>query len=208
VLVEETIAAMNSRLFTFIGGKAGPWRVVDIHTVAGAALAEFERLDVIRGTVSATPDGAKWLLRGLTSNERYVVRTEQDQLAARQPSLGRREATCAALIPIRKTSAWWSLAQDERRRIFEESSHHIKTGLSYLPAVARRLHHCRDLGENEPFDFLTWFEFASADSAAFDELVVGLRTTEEWAYVDREIDVRLVRDGAYAVLSAESQHRV
>ena len=26
-----------------------------------------------------------------------------------------------------------------------------------LPAIARRLHHCRDLGESEPFDFLTLF---------------------------------------------------
>ena len=28
-----------------------------------------------------------------------------------------------------------------------------------LASVARRLHHCRDLGPDEPFDFLTWFEF-------------------------------------------------
>src|SRR2546428_7160638 len=33
---------------------------------------------------------------------------------------------------------------------------------SYLPAIARRLYHCRDLGE--PFDFLTWFEYAPADA--------------------------------------------
>ena len=148
------------------------------------------------GTVSEAPDGAKWLLRGLTSNERYVDRPEKDELVARQPSLGRHEATYAALIPIRKTAQWWNLAQDERRRIFEESSHHVKIGLKYLPAVARRLHHCRDLGENEPFDFLTWFEYASSDSAAFDKLVAELRATEEWVYVDREIDIRLVRDGA------------
>jgi len=187
---------MNARLFSFIGGKVGPWRVVDITTVAGEALAEVERLAVISGTVSEAPDGAKWLLRGRTSNERYVVRMERDQLVARQPSLGRREATCAALIPIRKTASWWSLAQDERRRIFEDSSHHVKTGLEYLPAVARRLHHCRDLGEHEPFDFLTWFEYAPSDSAAFDELVAELRVTEEWAYVDREIDIRVLRDAA------------
>jgi hypothetical protein len=42
---------------------------------------------------------------------------------------------------------------------------------------------------------LTWFEYASADSASFDELVAALRATEEWAYVDREIDVRVLRDG-------------
>ena len=65
-----------------------------------------------------------------------------------------------------------------------------------MPAIARRLHHSRDLGEREPFDFLTWFEYALADTAAFDELVAELRATEEWAYVDREIDIRVVRDGA------------
>lgn len=69
---------------------------------------------------------------------------------------------------------------------------HIATGLEYLPAVARRLHHGRDLGE--PFDFLTWFEYAPADADEFQELVGRLRQTEEWRYVEREIDIRLVRD--------------
>jgi hypothetical protein len=64
--------------------------------------------------------------------------------------------------------------------------------LRYLPEVARRLHHSRDLGE--PFDFLTWFEYAPEYSAAFEELVVSLRASEEWKYVDREVDIRLVRD--------------
>jgi chlorite dismutase len=113
---------------------------------------------------------------------------------ARQESLGRSASTRAALIPIRKSDPWWELPQDERQRIFEESSHHVATGLEYLPAVARRLHHGRDLGE--PFDFLTWFEFSPANASAFAELVDRLRETEEWAYVEREIDFRLRRDSA------------
>ena len=68
----------------------------------------------------------------------------------------------------------------------------MATGLDYLPAVARRLHHGRDLGE--PFDFLTWFEFASEHATAFEDLVRRLRETEEWAYVEREIDIRLARN--------------
>ena len=115
-------------------------------------------------------------------------------LGATQASLGRREATCAALIPIRKSQAWWNLAQDERRVIFEETSHHTAIGTAYLPAVARRLYHCRDLGE--PFDFLTWFEFAPEHAAAFDALVAALRATPEWGYVEREVDIRLVWDPA------------
>jgi hypothetical protein len=187
---------MNARLFSFVGGEIGPWRVVSISTIVGDTLADVQRLNIVTGAVLEVPEGAKWLLRGLTSNERYVTRLEKEQLVAKQPILGRPQATCAALIPIRKTASWWGLAQDERRKIFEESSKHVETGLRYLPAVARRLHHCRDLGENEPFDFLTWFEYAPSDSAAFDELVAKLRGSEEWAYVDREIDIRVVRDGA------------
>ena len=57
--------------------------------------------------------------------------------------------------------------------------------------AARRLYHARELGE--PFDFLTWFEFAPEHGAAFEELVRRLRGTEEWTYVEREIDLRLAR---------------
>ena len=102
-------------------------------------------------------------------------------------------STCAALIPIRKNAAWWALTQQERRDILEARSRHIEIGLRYLPPIARRLHHCRDLAEAQPFDFLTWFEFAPADAAAFDELLAALRATPEWDYVEREVEVRLQR---------------
>jgi chlorite dismutase len=162
---------------------------VSIAPVAGPALAAVERVAVIEGA-GAGADAAAWVLRGVTSHARYTTRAEQAALAAVQPPLGRPEATRAALIPIRKSAAWWALAQDERREILEERSGHIALGLR-LPAVARRLHHGRDLGE--PFDFLTWFEYAPADAAAFEELVAALRATEEWRYVEREVDVRLAR---------------
>ncbi|MET0313548.1 MAG: chlorite dismutase family protein, partial [Hansschlegelia sp.] len=91
----------------------------------------------------------------------------------------------------RKTSAWWDLAQDERRAIMEEQSRHIAIGLDYLPSIARRLHHCRELAE--PFDFLTWFESAPEHTEAFETLVDRLRNTREWRYVDREVDIRMSR---------------
>jgi chlorite dismutase len=182
---------MNQRLFTFAGGDAGAWRVVRIDPVIGESLEKVPYLAVLAGS-EKTP--AEWTLRGITSNERYVMRSEKQSLVAKQEGLGRREATCAALIPIRKNSAWWAMTQDERRRVFEENSAHVATGLRYLPAIARRLHHCRDLSEYEPFDFLTWFEYAPSDSAAFEKLVSELRATEEWKYVDREVDIRLERD--------------
>ena len=185
---------MEPRLFTFVGGEAGLWRVDRMQTLVGDPLASAARLNVVSGQPIPTSKSDIWTLRGMTSNERYVTHDEKQLLVIKQPSLGRSEATCAALIPIRKNALWWSLPQDERRKIFEEKSNHVKTGLKYLPAVARRLHHCRDLGENEPFDFLTWFEYAPSDSAAFDELVSELRRSQEWTYVDREIDMRLIRE--------------
>jgi len=113
------------------------------------------------------------------------------QLEAVQAGLGRAEATRAALIPITKSAAWWDLPRDERRAIFEERSHHISASLKYLPPIARRLYHARELGG--PFDFLTWFEFAPEHAGLFDELVAVLRGTEEWRYVECEVDIRLSR---------------
>jgi hypothetical protein len=142
---------MRPLLVTFAGGGIGPWAVERLETVVGASLEPAPRLEVIEANAVSPSDASPaWLLRGVTSNERYVSRTEHDALVAREESLGRSASTRAALIPITKSDAWWELPQDERRRIFEESSHHVATGLEYLPAVARRLHHGRDLGE--PFD--------------------------------------------------------
>ena len=152
------------------------------------------RVSVVAGPVTHLPQDASWLLRGITSNERYVVREEKSALVSKQESLGRAASTRAALIPIRKNAAWWALTQDERRHIFEAQSKHIEIGLKYLPAVARQLHHCRDLGPQEPFDFLTWFEYAPSNAQAFDELVRSLRASPEWKYVDREVDIRLVHE--------------
>jgi len=177
---------------TFAAGASGAWRVDRTQTVVGASLPGAERLAVLEGVQTHAPEHATWILRGVTSNTRYTNRHELETLAARQEGLARPHATRAALIPIRKTEAWWALAQDERRTLFEERSQHIGIGLDYLPAVARRLHHSRELGE--PFDFLTWFEYAPEHADAFEDLVGRLRKTEEWRYVDREIDIRLTRE--------------
>jgi chlorite dismutase len=183
---------MDNRFYTFVAGDTGQWSMVAVHAVIGQSLETAPRLQIQNANLRETPTNARWLLRGVTSNQRYVTRPEQSSLVASQAGLGRTEATCAALIPITKTPAWWALTQDERRDIFEARSSHIATGLRYLPAIARRLHHSRDLGE--PFDFLTWFEYAPSEVAAFDELVAALRATEEWNYVEREVDIRLIRN--------------
>ena len=175
---------------TFVGGADGAWRVNRVSAVRGDSLEAVERLEIHAG---ARPSAAgAWALRGVASHARYVERSEKGRLDGSSPPLGRAEARHAALIPIRKSAAWWALPQDERRAVFEARSHHIADSMAYLPRIARRLYHARDLGE--PFDFLTWFEFAPQHAQAFDDLLGMLRSREEWNFVDREVELRLTRD--------------
>ena len=186
-----TTTPSSTRLFNFIAGRTGPWIVERNICICGDPLPWAPRLAVVADAADGSQDQGAWQLRGITSNERYVTRSEKIALLAKQGGLGRAQATHAALIPIRKNAAWWALTQDERRAIIEEQSQHIAIGLKYLPAIARRLHHCLDLGGAEPFDFVTWFEFAPADTGAFNELLAALRASPEWQYVEREVDIRL-----------------
>lgn len=175
--------------FSFVGGDAGRWQVLSIETIAGPPIEFVPRLDVLNVPRAEVIEPNTWVLSGFTSNVRYAERTEIDQLRAKQEGLDRPSSLCAALIPIKKNSEWWTMSQDERRSDFEEQSHHTEMGLKYLPAIARQLHHSRDLGE--PFDFLTWFEFAPEHTDEFNNLVARLRSTKEWEFVEREVDIRL-----------------
>ena len=67
-----------SRLFSFIGGNDGPWRITSSRAIVGDALPAASRLRVAAGDEAA--NGAAWALRGLTSNERYVTRPEKTGL--------------------------------------------------------------------------------------------------------------------------------
>ena len=178
-------------LTSFVGGDAGSWAVQRINHITGPGLPHVPLVAVIEGPGTRLSPNAVWVLRGAVRREEYATGAEHEALARRQQPLGRPTAIHAALIPITKSQAWWQLSQDKRRAIFEETSHHIAIGMQYLPAIARRLHHGRHLGE--PFDFLTWFEFEPEHEAAFEELVGRLRASEEWSYVVREVDIRLKR---------------
>lgn len=176
---------------SFHAGDTGQWRVVSQSAWIGAGLPAA-RCIAIGSEAERIPAGTIWTLTGFTSNLRYTSQGERTVLNARSDPLGRSEATCAALIPIRKSPQWWMLAQDERQAIYDRSAH-TAIGMRYLPQIARRLHHSRDLGQ--PFDFLTWFEFAPDAAEAFDALLAHLRATEEWSHVIREVDIRLIRNG-------------
>lgn len=181
---------MGNNFTDFVGGSTGTWKVIGMETVIGLKLETVAYIDVVQHSLQNKNEGL-WTLTGFTSNIRYAEKNEREKLVAIQSDLGRPSATCAALIPIRKSDSWWVMAQDERRKIFEATSHHTETGLKYLPAIARKLYHCRDIGQ--PFDFLTWFEYAPENASAFEELVFSLRKTEEWNYVEREMDIRLIK---------------
>jgi chlorite dismutase len=183
-------------MFTvFRGGRSGAWRVTRFAAVKGASLSPTPALSVVHSLSIALPmlpSPTSWRLAGVASHLRYAERAEKTQLDASPAEIGRVEATYAALIPIKKSAAWWELTQEERREIFEDRSHHIANSLKYLPAIARQLYHSRDL--SEPFDFLTWFEYAPAHEDEFEELLRTLRATEEWRYVEREVDIRVERE--------------
>lgn len=181
------MARPSVRLTRFAGADAGQWRIISIDAVCGATLPAARFLE-IAGDISIGSNA--WTLHGASSNLRYTTAAERIALQARQEGLGRPASTRAALIPIRKSAEWWAMAQDERRAVYERGAH-LPIGLDYLPAVARKLYHARDHGE--PFDFLTWFEFAPEEETAFDRLLARLRDCVEWDYVDREVDVRLCR---------------
>ena len=177
---------------TFRGGQSGAWRITLNSAVKGEPFPAVPALAITESASIALPilpSVTSWRLVGVAGHVRYVEKAEREQLEAKQAPLGRKQATSAALIPIRKSAAWWALSQDERREILEAKSQHISGSLKYLPQIARKLYHCRDLGE--PFDFLTWFEYAPEHATMFEELVAMLRATEEWTFVEREVDVRL-----------------
>lgn len=175
----------NLPIAHFTAGAEGVWQITSVSEFRGPGLPSAERL-----SISDAPSAGAWTLRGTGSHLRYTTAPERTTLLAKQEGLGRPSATRAALLPIRKSAEWWALAQDERRAVYEHGSH-LPIGLDYLPGVARKLYHSRDLGED--FDFLTWFEFAPDQEAEFDDMLVRLRACAEWEFVDREVDVRLTR---------------
>lgn len=68
----------NPRLFSFVGGTKGEWKVVKSATVRGDSLLDRDRLDIVTGCQTLAADGA-WVLHGVTSNDRYITRPEKEK---------------------------------------------------------------------------------------------------------------------------------
>ena len=106
-------------IFDFVGGDSGDWRVKRINAAIGDSLEDVPHLKIVPSSTMKLNEGL-WTLKGVRSNLRYTEKDEDDKLVSIQEGLGRTEATCAALIPIHKSQGWWKLAQDDRRKIFED----------------------------------------------------------------------------------------
>ncbi|MEY4270979.1 MAG: hypothetical protein RLZZ58_2195 [Pseudomonadota bacterium] len=184
---DDAASLRGTRTWFHAGGHIGPWRVTRIVGVKGETVAHADFLTKSHDPLHA---GASWSLSGTASSLRYTTADERAQLIAANEGADDICRDCAVLIPIRKSERWWALAQDERRDIYARS-HHMEIGLDYLPAIARQLFHCRDLGGD--FDFLTWFEFSKVAEPAFSALLERLRATPEWAFVAHETEIWLAK---------------
>jgi chlorite dismutase len=179
---------MTDTIYDFTGGISGNWKVISMNTLKGEPIEEVSYISKTPSSLLQSNNGI-WTLKGIISNLRYTEKEDKEKLNAIQERLDRPQSTLAAIIPIKKSDSWWNLAQDERRQIMENKSKHTHIGMQYLPAIARKLFHSKDIGE--PFDFITWFEYAPEHADAFEALLNSLRATEEWNYIEREIDIRL-----------------
>ena len=84
---------MPARLFSFIGGETGLWRVTEMEVIVGKPLPTVVGLEIASGSEIPSDPHASWVLRGITSNERYADREERRQIVAELLDLGRPEAT-------------------------------------------------------------------------------------------------------------------
>lgn len=167
-----------SASFSFIGGDRGSWEVVSVERVVGEILEPTPYFEVRNEYLMRLPVDFRWMLRGVASGNGYACGTG---------------ATCAAFIPVKKNREWWEMPHEERLCISGARHGATHDRSADFPRIAKQFHHSRDLGE--PFDFLTWFEYAPSDSGALEDFLSLLRSTEEWKYVEREVDVRLAMRG-------------
>jgi hypothetical protein len=168
------------------------YRVDDVRTVRGPDLTTptpgRELLRVEHAGQLADPSAP---FVGVTQHVVYTAAQERLELARiSAPESG----PLAVLIPICKSAAWWSLAQDERRAFLRAGTPgHFEIGLEYASTIYRRLYHARTL-PGSSWDFLTYFEFAAERRPDFERLLARLRDADqnpEWQFVEREVEIWL-----------------
>ena len=99
---------MGVMFTTFRGGQSGAWRITLNSAVKGQGLPAAPALAITQSASIALPilpSATSWRLAGVASHVRYVEKAEKEQLVEKQAPLGRKEATFAAMIPIKKSAA-------------------------------------------------------------------------------------------------------
>ncbi|HET9957688.1 MAG TPA: hypothetical protein VFQ61_24490 [Polyangiaceae bacterium] len=174
---------------------------------------EWQRLE------ASSPLGSAQGLCGVTQHVLYTSAAEREILTR---TSAKESGPWAVLIPIRKSAAWWALAQDQRLALFHArradgsdqvgTGHprsgtdggtesgtergHYSVGARYAHRIYRRLYHARYLTDGA-WDFLTYFEFPDGERATFEALLADLRDERlnpEWAYVEAEVEFWLRRE--------------
>ena len=188
----KSVGGQNARAATFVGGKSGSLSVVSDTTISGQPIARVDAIEMIVGVVTGLPNDAAWALHGVATNDRYTTRAEKTALVSKQAPIGRPEASRSALILLRKRAEWWALTQDARRKILRRTR---TTSPSACATCLLSHGDCFTAGILRPKRVrLSWLlDYAPESGAAFDEMLDRLRATKEWAFKDREIDIRLTR---------------
>lgn len=184
-------------------GPACRYAVQEVIPVAGEIFsAAAEKTQLVRIEVSQPLPPAAAGKAGFRGMVRHLNYTDQAQRAELQrisaQELPPPLQSLAVLIPIRKTPAWWALAQDERQAHFAAASreNHASIGQRYAAKIHRRLYHASYFDDLPEYDFLTYFEFEEKDRMIFKSLLRELRDTAknpEWHYVDRECEIWMTK---------------
>lgn len=163
-----------------------------VEAVAGAGDAEpgwlMTRIESADGVAFDLPV----IFLGKAQALQYTSPAQQASLAHAHGEFA--SGASAVVIPIRKSAAWWSLPEEQRRAHFREGAGHTHTGAPYVDRIYRKLYHSREL--DVPYDFVTYFEFAREDADYFRELLAGLRDPRrnpEWRYVEWECEFWLTK---------------
>jgi hypothetical protein len=176
-----------------VDGGITRYRVEKVVNVAGDPLAVAAGWSVARIESRAKiPAVATDLaLTGVTQHPGYTGASDRQSLER----VSRRDpGTVAVLIPIRKTEAWWAMAQDERLAFFHRrngSAGHIAIGQRFAGKILRRLYHARYQPDGQ-WDFLTYFELSPNQATTFRTLLASMRNPRrnpEWRFVEREVEI-------------------
>jgi hypothetical protein len=179
------------------GERADRYRIESVTSRLGARLEGLEpggHLSRVEST-AGIPAGAGDLV-GVTQHLGYTRAEERAELASTATP---GPDAHVVVIPITKSPAWWSLAHDERDRLFRgtgKAPGHVEVGRPYAKTIHRKLYHGRSV-PGAGWDFLTYFEFGPELIDEFRALVAGLRDparNPEWAEVVREAEIWLTRD--------------